>query len=198
MHEHDISGSRYFDLAVHTHGAGFDHFSWGRGIALTRETIEWRTKDGSQSASLDTIVSVALQSGGDWRNPIKQCRIGFRNGNEVRAIDRGAGASADEDPATVYPGFVRALCGRLAEKDESGIRFTAGYPETRYRFLMVLSALLAGICVLLPFGLLFKTGEPKVLAILVVGAVLIWPLVRMMRTNAPRNFSPHQPPTELL
>lgn len=167
-------------------------------MTLTPVAIEWDTPNGNELSPLGNVISVALQTGGDWRNPVRQCRIGIWDGTEIFVIDRGARAGAGQDKAMAYRSFVRELGGQLADMETTRTRFTAGYGEAQYRFLVICTALLTLICVAVPFALLLITGKPQVLVALAIGAVLIWPLVAMMKNNTPRSFDPRLPPPELL
>jgi hypothetical protein len=156
--------------------------------------IAWHEDGTRHQAQLADTVSVHLQTGGDWQNPIAQCDIGFTDGRVLHVSDATASGLPDQVSRVVYRDFLRDLHGRL-ESDR--VSFTAGYSQARYRVVLIASILLGLILVATPLVLLMITGETRALLLLFVGAMLALPLARMVKANAPRPYTPDTPPEEL-
>jgi hypothetical protein len=68
----------------------------------------------------------------------------------------------------------------------------------RYKGLFAALIVAALLFIVTPLVLIFITGDPHVLIPMGMGAVLLWPFVRLMRNNAPRSYTPDALPDELL
>jgi hypothetical protein len=98
----------------------------------------------------------------------------------------------------VYRDFLRDLHARIVKRGEGATRFLQGYPETNYRVVLVAAILLGMIGVAGPLVLLFIVPKLEVVAMLVGGAFLCWPLYTMVQNNAPRPYDPRKLPEELM
>ena len=165
------------------------------GIMLGHGRIAWREDGARHEAKLAEVVSVHLQSGGDWQNAIGQCDIGLHDGRVLYVSDATASGLPDEAQRAVYRDFLRDLHARLAG---ARVSFTAGYSRTRHRAVLVASILLGLIIVAIPLVLLLITGEARALLLLFAGAMLALSLAHMVKANAPRPYTPDAPPDELM
>jgi hypothetical protein len=191
-------------------------------VALKGGALSWRSEDRQESQTIKEIASVHLESGGTWQDVIDKCDIAFQDGTRVvvtSATDRGVGSA---ERAATYRDFVRALHEALRETGRAPVRFTAGYGETRYRVVLVCACLLALMLVVLPLGLWImalnctpppadcgldspvcvparECPEPgRVFLLMLTSAFFLWPLYRMVKANAPRDYSADAPPEDLL
>ena len=187
--------NKSYGLFARSGGARFVWRLHDPGITLGQGRIAWHEDGARHQAELADIVSVHLQSGGDWRNVIGQCDIGFHDGRVLHVSDANASGLADEAQRAVYHDFLRDLHARLGGHRVS---FTAGYSPGRYYVVLVCAILLGLILVVVPLVLLMITGETSALFLLFVGATLALPLARMVKSNAPRPYTPDDPPEELM
>jgi hypothetical protein len=212
--------SKTYDLSL---SSGPKRFVWrirNRGVTLGGGTIGWTYDGTAETRRLNDIAAVNLQSVGSWQNAVQQCSIAFTGGTRLVVSDAAAHGLPTKAQSTIYRDFVRDLHAALRAHASDGVRYTAGYGEARYRFVSVFSALLGFLLVAVPAVLFFFTitctptpiqcddlfctparecpGATSVLAVLGVGAILLWPLWRMVKANAPRTYSPEALPEDLL
>jgi hypothetical protein len=217
-----MGGQQSYDLSFST---GDRRFFWrnpNHGVSLQAGKLGWSSGGAKHSRALKDIDAVNLQSGGTWQDPIARCEIAFQDGTRLvvsSANDRGVGSAAR---AGLYRDFVRALHEALREGGSKHVRFSAGYGEARYRVVLVCAALLGLMLVVLPFGLWIlalnctptpadcgidspvcvparECPEPgHVFLLILTSALFLWPLYRMVKANAPRDYSADAPPEDLL
>jgi hypothetical protein len=187
-----------YDLFLTTGGKRFYFRNTDRGVTLTDWRIAWTADGKTDSAPLETIASVRLQCGGDWKNPLNQCRISFADGRLLTVTDGNQFGTADAAQTPVYRDFVRALHARLALAPSGAITFIQGYPETNYRVVKVAASLLGLISVVGPLILWIMVGKMEVFFLLIGGIGLCWPMIKMVQNNAPRPYDPRQLPEELM
>jgi len=168
-----------------------------RGVTLTDTHIAWTADGRADGAPFRNIASVALQQTGSWQAPIGQCRITFADGYTLTLFNADAGGRRNAQQAVIYREFVRDLHQRLAAH-AGNIRFTAGLPPGRYHVVLVCAVLLGLICFVGPLALLPFTRDLRTLGVMFAGGMLCWPLVSMMRNNAPRSYQPDRLPEEVL
>jgi hypothetical protein len=186
------------DVYLQTGNTGFYFRNRNRGVTLSAGRIDWTAEGASDGAPLDHIVSVHLQSGGDWRHALRQCRIRFADGFFLMVTDANDKGLPDPAQAPIYRGFVRDLHARLAAAAPGAVRFTAGYTGGRNHVIMACAIVLGLIGVGLPLMMVLITGEIRALAAAMAGGMLCWRLVRMLEANAPRSYQPNAVPQELL
>ncbi len=178
-----------YGLFAHTGGRRFAWRLHDPGIALGHGRIAWREDGARHEAKLADILSVHLQSGGDWQNAIGQCDIGLHDGRVLHVSDATASGVPDQARRAVYRDFLRDLHGRL---ERGRVSFTAGYSQARYCVVLIAAILLGLIIVAVPLALLLITGETRALLLLFVGLMLALPLARMAKANAPRPYTPEE------
>lgn len=193
------SATRHYDLAFGTSSRTYLFKNPNRGVVLTHERISWVLEGVADSAPYVNIAGVHLQSGGDWQNAVSQCRITFADRYILTVTNANASGAADPDNSHLYSNFVRDLHAQLlASKTTRTVRYMAGYQGARYAIAFGSAVLLCMIGVVTPFILLFITGRLEVLLTLIGGIGLMWPLVKMISNNMPRDYSPRALPDELL
>jgi hypothetical protein len=187
-----------YDVYLQTGNTGFYVRNRNRGVTLSGDRIDWFAEGASAGAPLDSIVSVHLQSGGNWRHALRQCRIRFADGFFLMITDGNDKGLPDPAQAPIYRDCVRDLHARLAAAGPGAIRFSAGYTGGRYHVIMACAILLGLIGVGLPLMMVLITGEIRALVAALGGGALCWRLVQMMEANAPRSYRPDALPHELL
>jgi hypothetical protein len=189
--------SRNFDVYFSIGGRRFYFRNPNHGVTLSDDGIAWSVDGRDDHAAFANIRTIHLQSGGDWRNTIDQCRLEFADGMSL-AVTNGNSLGMPEDrQIPLYRAFVRDL-HRRAVAANTAIRFSAGYPPGRYWTVFVGAILLGLMFVGIPLVMLIITADMKILALLLTGCFFCWPLAKMVRNNAPRDYSPNSLPDELL
>ena len=194
----ETPGRRY-DLTLMTGRPRFVFRNPNRGVTLQPDALLW-TQDGQEiRAPLNTIRTIRMQSGGDWRNAMNQCQIEFSGGRMLTVTDGSAYGTTDDAQTPIYRAFVRDLHHTLERaKLTSGIRFIAGYGEGRYMVVLVCAVILGVMGVATPLVLLLIVRKLEVLGLLVAGCAMCWPLAKMVMANQPRSYNPAYPPGELM
>lgn len=107
------------------------------------------------------------------------------------------GAFDQQEKSAEYVPFVRTLIQRIADANPQ-TRFVGGMTPVGYYvstgFFLLILAMFAALLFFVPFGKLSTTNILKIILIL----LFIPALFRHMRTNKPRDFSPSDPPADLL
>ncbi len=177
-------GAVRFALTLKDHGIALEP----RALALMRAG-RWTRADFAD------IASVTLSTATAGRTILAQCTIGLVNGGRIVVSNAGASGIADGRHDQAFRLFVRDLHAALVESGAAaGIAFRSGYSAGRSMGLNIAvgaAVLLLGV---LPLILFFISGEVKILGALVVGAFLLWPMLRVARMNTPRTYSPGNPP----
>lgn len=194
-----LSATRHYDLAFGTSSRSYLFRNPNRGVSLTDERISWVLEGAADSAPYNNVASVHLQTGGDWRNAVSHCAITFADRHVLTVTNATATGVSDDDSSRVYRDFVFDLHARLvSSKTERTVRYLAGYQGARYAIMLGCTMILGGIFVILPLLLLIRLGRFEILLTLFAGVGLMWPLVKMISNNMPRDYSPKALPNELL
>jgi hypothetical protein len=188
---------------VYFTASGAPRFYWrnpNHGIVVGDGAITWMIDGQPHTARYGTIAAIHLQTAalGSAENVIDQCRIEFADGGALIVSNATATGLPQDAQTPIYRDFVCDLHRQLAAHGVLGIRFTAGMSPWRYKVLFITLITAALFFIGLPLVLLFVIGDPHVLIPMAIGAGLIWPLVRLMRNNAPRGYTPDALPDELL
>jgi hypothetical protein len=192
------ANKRTYDVYLTAGAPRFYFVNDNHGVTLTDERIGWTFDGRADHAAFSDIVSIHLQTGGDWRNVIDQCTIELADETRLAITNGNASGRPDDTQTAIYRDFVRDLHRRLAARKDPSIRFTAGYTPGSYRVIVVCAILLGILCVMLPLILTLATGRMEMLGLLIAGGFLCWPLARMVLKNAPRAYTPQRIPDELL
>ena len=113
----------------------------------------------------------------------------------LHVSDANASGLPDDAQRAVYRDFLRDLHAKL---EGHRVSFTAGYSRARYLVVLVASILLGLIIVAIPLVIVLITGETRAFLLLFVGVMLALPLARMVKSNAPRPYTPDDLPEELM
>ncbi len=121
-----------------------------------------------------------------------------RFGRYDHGLQRRLEGLSDKEQTQIYRDFVCDLHGRLAGAGQSRISFTAGMSDLRYKGLFV-TLMIAGLFfVATPLVLAILTGDMKALMLVGAGALFVWPFMRVLSNNTPRNYTPDVLPDELI
>ena len=201
-HEPRASVERTHDVHFTTSAGRFYIRNPNRGVTLADDHLAWTFAGKGDGAPFKNIARVNLHSGGSWQTPINLCEVTFADRYKLIVINGDALGFQSAEQNARYRDFVHDLHARLAAHAATRagppIAFTAGYPEGRYLFLLVLAVLMGLIFIGVPLVALLLTGEVRPFMLLIVGAFFIWPLARMMQNNAPRRYDPTRLPLELV
>jgi hypothetical protein len=176
-------------------------FSWRNpepGVSLSDDGIAWTADGRQQQARLSDIAEVHLQTGSIGQNIIASCRLRFRDGSTLLVASNNGYGLQDDAHDKAYCAFVQDLHARLAARKETQIAFTAGFSDARYRFGKIVIVVAALFFLVTPAVLLLIMPSWQMIWMLGGGAVLLWPLYRVMRADAPRIYDPQQVPPELM
>jgi|SRR5579872_5300171 len=187
---------RHYDLYVSV-GARFYFHNPNHGVTLSDEGLAWRADGRDDHAAFANIGAVHLQSGGDWRNAIDQCRLELADGSAVIVTNADALGLPNEQQTALYRAFVRDLHRRIVVAG-APIHFSAGYSPGRYRVILICVVLVGLMFIGIPLVMLMATWDTAFAGLLLAGFFFCWPLVLMLRNNAPRDDRPDIPPDKLL
>jgi hypothetical protein len=168
------------------------------GVTLSADRIDWIAEGAPGRAALTDIVSVHLQSGGDWTKAVRHCRIRFADGSFLLVTNGDDRGLADQAQTPIYRAFVRDLHARLVAAGRDTVRFSAGYTQGRYYVIVCCAILLGLIGVGLPLIIVLIQRDLRALTAAVAGGMLCWRLVPMIEANTPRSYQPSALPHELL
>lgn len=191
------AGKRY-DVYLSVKGSRFVWTNPNHGVTLTDDGIAWFAGGRDWQARLRDILEVHLQTGNVGENTIATCRPRFSDGSTLTIVSSTAKGLQDTAQDKLYAAFVHDLHKRLAALTDVRIAFTAGVSAARYRFGNVVVVIAALFLVATPTVLLLMTGEWQLVWVLISGGALVWPVYRLIRTNAPRVYDPRRVPGELL
>jgi len=187
-----------YDLFLRPDGARFVWTIPDRGIALYPDGLSFALGGESRDPAFEDIAAVHLQTNAVGQSILGTCRIRFADDSAISVLSSGGNGLYDGQQAALYGSFVRDLHARLAALPNAAIEFTAGYSAARRQFGLVILVIAAAFFLLLPTVLLLKTKELSLLSSLYFGALLLWPLYRLVMTNTPNRYDPRSPPAELI
>jgi tetrahydromethanopterin S-methyltransferase subunit F len=163
--------------------------------------------DGDMSFSVDSkprtiafadIAAIHLSSANVGQDVIDQCKIEFNSGDTITISNATSGGLPNKEQTQIYRSFVQDLHGRLAAAGRNTIRFTAGMSGTRYKGAMIVVVIAALFFVVTPLVLAIITGDGHALILMGTGAFFVWPFMRLLSNNTPRNYTPDRLPDELI
>jgi hypothetical protein len=169
-----------------------------QGVTLSDDAIAWVADGRSFQAPLRDIVEVHLQLGYVESNAVGSCRLRFADGSGLSIVSSNKRGLEDAALDQLYVAFVHDLHERLAAQRDAHPAFTAGFGEGRYVCGKILGVVAVLFFIVMPIVLLLVTGEWKLALMTYTGAILVWPLYKVMQANAPRAYDPHHVPPELM
>ena len=169
------------------------------GVTVTSQGLAWTTDGTRQTVAFSDITAIHLSTAAIGNaGEIDQCRIEFGSGDAITVTNGKANGLPDTAQTPLYRDFVRDLHSRLAAEPHAAVRYSAGVSPLRYKFMLATLIVAALFFIVTPIGLMFFTGDLTGLWYTGGGVALCFPLLRLLRTNTPRSYTPDQPPTELL
>jgi len=168
------------------------------GVTVSDTGLAWVNNGEARSMPFGDITAIHLSCGAIGQQILDQCRINFGDGGVITLASWNDRGLPDEKQIPVYRACIGDLHARLAARGQDAIRFTAGFPQWRYNVLLG-----AVICAgLLWFGalvaVLFMAPNLQGVGVLIGGLVVGVPIVKVLRKNSPRYYTPDNPPGELL
>jgi len=182
-------------------GFGGKRFVWtnpDHGVGLKDDGIVWNAGDREWQARLRDIAAVHLGTGNVGDNTIATCRLSFSDGVTLSITSANSHGLQNDTQDRLYAAFVHDLHARLAALKDAPVAFTAGVSAARYRFGRVVIVVAGLLFIVTPTVLLLMTREWQMAWALSTGILLVWPVYRVIRANAPRDYDPRHVPPELL
>jgi hypothetical protein len=181
---------------------GGPRFVWRiatHGITVGEHGIAYAVNDRPRTAEFGDISAIHLSSasagGGDVTD---QCRIEFKNGDAITVSNVTANGLPKSAQTQVYRAFVHDLHSRIVTSGHDDIRFTAGMPSGRYKGALVVMVIAGLFFVATPLVLALITGDMQALILMGTGVFFVWPFMRLVSNNTPRNYTPDALPDELI
>ncbi|WP_439576904.1 hypothetical protein [Elioraea sp.] len=164
------------------------------GVAPREEALLFTRAGRWVSRRYRDIASVTISSNLIGRGAIGQCIIAFCDGTRVIVMTVNPAGLADAGRIPRFRSFIRAFHERLIASGASGIAFHSGYGKGRMASLTAALVVGGAVFVLLPLVLFLGAGEERALWVMLGGAVLLWPALRIREQNAPQSYDPRNPP----
>ena len=169
------------------------------GITVSDSGLAWTSGDGTaRTVPFADIAAIHLGAGLIGQSTLDTCRIDFTDGDGFATADWSSSGLPDDSKLPIYRDFVRDLHARLAAQSSGTIRFTAGFPQWRYNIAFG-AAICLGLMWLAALVItLFLAPGLAGLGVVIGGAFILLPVIKLLRNTAPRNYTPDQLPIELL
>jgi hypothetical protein len=171
------------------------------GIAVSDSGLAWTNYGEVRSVPFADIAAVHISSGalGNPQIVLDQCKIEFTDGSPaLTAFNAGANGLPSDAQTPVYRAFVHDLHAQLAAHGTGTTRFTARMAPWRYNLLRVTLIVAALFFIVTPLILLLVTNDWHALIPVAMGLSLCWPVLRLLRNNTPRGYTPDALPDELM
>ncbi len=182
---------------------GSPRFVWrnaNHGVTVSDSGISYTADGNARTAAFSDFAAIHLSTAalGNASNVIDQCKIEFNSGDTI-TISNAADTGLPNDAQTrIYRDFIRDLHSHLVATGHDNIRFTAGMSQTRYTGALITVVIAAAFFIVTPLVLTFITGDPHALILMGTGVFLVWPFMRLVSHNTPRNYTPDALPDELI
>ena len=195
--QHSQAYDVYFTVSG---GPRFVMWNTNHGITVGETGMSFAVDDQPRTCAFADIASIHLSSGTAGEDVIDQCKIAFNTGDTITVSNATSGGLSNNEQTQIYRDFVHDLHGRLAGAGQSigKISFTAGMSGGRYNFALI-TLIIAGLFfIATPLVLALITGDAHALILMGTGAFLVWPFMRVVGNNTPRNYTPDALPDELI
>jgi hypothetical protein len=179
-------------------GPRFVMWNNNHGVTVSDRDISYSVDSKLRTIAFTEIAAIHLNSGTVGEDTIDQCKIEFNSGDTITVSNATSSGLPNKEQTQIYRDFVYGLHGRLAAAGHDTIRFVAGMSGTRYKGAFVVAIIAGLFFIALPLVLAIVTGDAHALILTGTGAFLIWPFMRMLRNNTPRNYTPDALPDELI
>jgi hypothetical protein len=170
------------------------------GITVSDSGIAYTVNDSARTSAFTKIAAIHLSTAalGNASNVIDQCKIQFSDGGTITISNATSNGLPNAAQTHIYRDFVRDLHGRLVASGHDTIRFTAGMSSWRYKGAIITMIIAGLFFVVTPLGITLFTGDPQALIPMGMGVLLVWPFMRLISNNTPRNYTPDSLPDELM
>ena len=195
--QHSQAYDVYFTVSG---GPRFVMWLTNHGITVGETGISFAVDGQTRTCAFADIAGVHLSSGAVGEDVIDQCKIAFNAGNTITVSNVASRGLPNQEQTQIYRDFICDLHSRLADAGagQSKISFTAGMSSGRYNFALV-TLIVAGLFfIATPLVLAVITGDAHALILMATGGFLVWPFMRVVGNNTPRNYTPDALPDELL
>jgi hypothetical protein len=194
----DIRGRRDYALFVRRDNGVFLKLS-DEGVAIEGDRLFWSSAGGEDSRPLGEVRGVHLfvahiAEYGDFGT----CEIRFDAPSLLLVTASSATGFPDEERNPVYAAFVHDLHRALAARPAKAVRFSAGASEGRLRGMQILLVILSLFFIALPLVLLVWSGDARLLAGAMFGAIVVAGGYAWMQKNRPRDYDPRRVPEDML
>ncbi|HUC51886.1 MAG TPA: hypothetical protein VMA30_21065 [Xanthobacteraceae bacterium] len=179
-------------------GPRFVMWNNNHGVTVSDRDISYSVDGKLLTIAFTEIAAIHLNNGTVGENTIDQCKIEFNSGATITVSNATSSGLPNEEQTRIYRDFVYGLHGRLAAVRHDTIRFVAGMSGTRYKGAFAVAIIAGLFFIALPLVLAIVTGDAHALILTGSGAFLIWPFMRILRNNTPRNYTPDALPDELI
>lgn len=169
-----------------------------QGITVSDDGLAWTGADGPREVRFADIAAIHLGAGLIGQSTLDTCRIEFADGGGLVTADWGANGLPDDKQLPVYRAFVRDLHAHLAARPSGAIRFTAGLPQWRYNIVCTAAVCLGLMWTAALFVMLFLAPGLKGLGVVIAGAFLLFPVVKLLLNAKPHAYTPDNLPEPLL
>ena len=193
--QHSQAYDVYFTVSG---GPRFVLWNTNHGITVGENGMSFAVDGQTRTCAFAAIAGVHLSSGSVGGDTIDSCKIELSSGDTITVSNAASKGLPNQEQTQLYRDFVYDLHGRLAGAGQSKISFTAGMSSTRYNVALV-TLIIAGLFfIATPLVLALITGDAHALILMGTGAFLVWPFMRVVGNNTPRNYTPDALPDELI
>jgi hypothetical protein len=168
------------------------------GIMISSSGLAWINYGAARSLPFADIAAIHLSCGAIGQQILDQCRINFSDGSAIVLASWNDKGLPDERQLQIYRACMNDLHARLAARGQNAIRFTAGFPQWRYNVLLGAAVCAALLWLGALAAVLFFAPGLQGAGVLIGGLFVGVPIVKVLRKNAPRYYTPDNPPGELL
>jgi tetrahydromethanopterin S-methyltransferase subunit F len=188
---------------VYFTATGSRRFVWrltNHGITLDDRSLSYSVDGNAQTLAFTDIAAIHLSSAGlgNANRVIDQCKIEFTSGDAITVSNVTSSGLPDNAQTQAYRDFIHDLHGRLIGSGLDKIRFTAGMSSARYKGALATMIIAGLFFVVTPLVLTLVTGDMHALIVMGAGAFFVWPFMRLVSNNTPRNYTPDTLPRELI
>ncbi|HEX3503326.1 MAG TPA: hypothetical protein VHU22_08045 [Xanthobacteraceae bacterium] len=182
---------------------GSRRFVWrltNHGISLDDRILSYSVDDKAQTLAFTDLAAIHLSTAGlgNADRVIDQCKIVFTSGEAITVSNVTSNGLPDNAQTRIYRDFVEDLHARLIGRGHDKIRFTAGMSSARYKGALVTMIIAGLFFIATPLVLTFITGDLHALIVMGAGAFFVWPFMRLVSNNTPRNYTPDALPDKLM
>lgn len=167
-------------------------------ITVSDAGLAWTNYGQPRSVPFADIAAIHMSCGAIGQQILDQCNINFSDGSAITLANWNDKGLPDEKQLPIYRDCVDDLHARLATRGQSAVRFTAGFPRWRYNVLLGAAICAALLWLGALMAVLFFAPSLQGAGVLVGGLFVGIPIVKVLRKNAPRYYTPDNPPAELL